>query len=306
MRLDGSGPKHKSNGNESLLGVDGGKEFEIAARPLPEDAAGLNGADCTSHTNQTGQYDGSRLRGVLALLRRDAARYTELGGWHRCLGFYVGATHRFGFWAFSLRSDALRAPIQITYRATKLFWRLLVNVQIAQKARIGPGLCLVHPFDIMIPATSIGDDCLIFHDVTVGTTPVIPGVPKIGNHVNIYVGACILGGIVIGDDAKIGAHCVISRNVPPGSVVLPPPTRVVPAGFARAFDSRMREGGLHGGGSDPGRKRSDASGAKKHEEAERKPTFSGAPVLDSQCAEMEIPADGHDAMAAAAITLPDP
>ncbi|HTP24380.1 MAG TPA: serine acetyltransferase [Anaeromyxobacteraceae bacterium] len=180
----------------------------------------------------------ARLLNVFEALKRDAGRYVNLGGWYRSLGFWVGATHRIDAWSASLPSNAVRVPIRAACRAVQLSWRLLLNVQISPRARIGPGLCLIHPSDIMIPATEIGDDCLIFHDVTIGTNPVPAGCPKIGNHVDIYVGARVLGGIVVGHGAKIGANCVVNRNVPPGCVVVLAPNRVVPATIAAAFGSR--------------------------------------------------------------------
>lgn len=75
--------------------------------------------------------------------------------------------------------------------------------------------------------SEIGEDCLIFHDVTLGTGQ-IPGAPKIGNNVDIYPGARVLGGVVIGDRSMIGANCVVTRDVPPESIILAAPGRVMP------------------------------------------------------------------------------
>jgi serine O-acetyltransferase len=177
-------------------------------------------------------------------LRRDSARYSHLGGWASCPGFWVGAIYRFGVWAHSLPSVFLRIPVITLYRIVKLPWRILLNVYIPPSVKIGPGLCLIHPNNILIAANVvIGEDCLIFHEVTLGTGPT-PGVPTIGNRVDVYVGARVLGGVVIGDASMVGANCVVTRNVPPGSVVVAAPVRVVPrslAPVARAADERARE-----------------------------------------------------------------
>ena len=90
------------------------------------------------------------------------------------------------------------------------------------------GLCLIHPTNVMIGGgVELGEDCLIFHDVTIGTGT-MPGVPKIGNKVDIYPGARLLGGIAIGDGCMIGANCVVTRDVPAGSVVVVAPSRIIP------------------------------------------------------------------------------
>jgi len=168
-------------------------------------------------------------------LRRDAVRYVQLGGWYRNLGFYVGATYRFGAWAHSFRYAALRVPLMALYYLVRLPWRLFFNVQIDPAARIGPGLCLIHPHSVLIPATEVGRDCLVFHEVTIGTNICAPEMPKIGNGVDIYVGARVLGDIVVGDHAKIGANCVVTSNVPAGAVVVPAPNRVVPPKLVEAI-----------------------------------------------------------------------
>jgi serine O-acetyltransferase len=167
---------------------------------------------------------------MLEALRRDSLRYAELGGWLRNAGFWIGAVYRFGMWAHGLRSPLARWPMWILYRLAKLPLRVF-SVELwagARGARIGPGLCLIHPASIFIGAgVEIGEDCLIFHEVTLGTGAA-PGVPKIGDRVDIYVGARLLGGVEVGDGCMIGANCVVTKSVPAGCVVLAPPNRVIP------------------------------------------------------------------------------
>jgi serine O-acetyltransferase len=163
-------------------------------------------------------------------LRRDSQRYQELGGWLGHPGFWIGAVYRFGMWAGALRSPLLRLPMWILYRLVRLPLRVFgVDLWAGPRgARIGPGLCLIHPSGILIGrGVEIGEDCLIFHEVTIGTGAA-EGVPKIGNNVDIYVGARLLGGIHIGDGCMIGANCVVTKSVPAGSVVVAPPNRVIP------------------------------------------------------------------------------
>lgn len=163
-------------------------------------------------------------------IRRDAVRYAEHGGWWSHAGFWIVAVYRFGMWADSLPSSLLRIPLWIAYRLARLpLSRFNVELWAGTRgARIGPGLCLIHPANIMIGReVEIGEDCLVFHEVTLATGA-IPGRPKVGNNVDIYVGARILGGVTVGDRCMIGANCVVTRDVPSDSVVSATPTRIMP------------------------------------------------------------------------------
>ena len=163
-------------------------------------------------------------------LQRDFPKYTLYGRWYINSGFWIVAIYRFGVWADSLPSKALKIPLGVLYRLLKLLFRNNHVLLYAgpRGARIGAGLRLIHPTNILIgPGVAIGEDCLIHNDVTLGTGP-IPGMPKIGNNVTIYPGARILGGVVIGDHAMIGANCVVIRDVPSDSVMLTAPSRAIP------------------------------------------------------------------------------
>lgn len=163
-------------------------------------------------------------------LRRDITKYEDHGRWYTNPGFWIVAIFRFGVWADSLPSKSLRIPMWVLYRLLKLLFRgnhVLLWAG-SRSARIGAGLKLIHPTNIMIGSgVEIGEDCLIFHDVTLGTGR-IPGTPKIGNNVDIYPGARVLGGVKIGDHSMVGANCVVTRDVPPNSIILPAPSRVIP------------------------------------------------------------------------------
>lgn len=163
-------------------------------------------------------------------LRRDITKYDDHGQWFANPGFWIVAIYRLGMWADSLPSVFLRIPMWVLYRLAKLLVRRY-NVHLwagRNGTRIGAGLKLIHPTNIMIGRdVEIGEDCLIFHDVTLGTGQ-IPGTPKIGSNVDIYPGARLLGGVTIGDHSMVGANCVVTRDVPPESIILTPPSRVIP------------------------------------------------------------------------------
>ena len=163
-------------------------------------------------------------------LRRDLEKYEDCGGWYKNAGFWIVAIYRFGMWADSLPSQFLRIPMWGFYRILNLSLRRYnVHLWAGQSGtRIGAGLKLIHPTNIMVGSgVVIGEDCLIFHDVTLGTGQ-IPGTPKIGSKVDVYPGARVLGGVKIGDHSMVGANCVVTRDVPQDSVVVSPPSRVIP------------------------------------------------------------------------------
>jgi serine O-acetyltransferase len=174
-------------------------------------------------------------------LRRD--RQNSPAQWYRRGGFWIVAVYRFGAWADSVPNVVLRIPMWALYLCFKLLLGLFThNIYLwagRGGARIGPGLCLYHPANIMIGrGVEIGADCSIYHEVTLGTGQ-IPGTPKIGNHVTIYPGARLLGGIEIGNNVMIGANCVVTKNVPPDSIILAAPSRAIPRSLstqARRWD----------------------------------------------------------------------
>ncbi len=162
-------------------------------------------------------------------LRHDIRRNSHDGQWYTNPGFWIVAVHRLGMWAHSLPA-IFRIPTWVLYRIFRLPY-FFFHIRLwagARGTRIGPGLRLIHPTNITIDSRAeIGEDCVIFHDVTLGTGQ-IPGAPKIGNNVDIYPGARILGGITVGDRSMVGANCVVTRDVPPDSIFLAAPGRVMP------------------------------------------------------------------------------
>lgn len=99
----------------------------------------------------------------------------------------------------------------------RLFYRPMESLYI-ETPEIGGGLFIQHGFATMITAKSIGENCWINQQVTIGygkgTQP-----PVIGNNVTITCGAKVLGQIYVGDGAVIGANAVVIRDVEPGAVM---------------------------------------------------------------------------------------
>jgi serine O-acetyltransferase len=112
------------------------------------------------------------------------------------------------------------------------FWSIVCGSDVPVNCRLGGGLMMPHPIGIVIhPEAETGPNCIIFQQVTIGTGP-IPGVPVIRGHVDIGAGARILGGVTIGEHAKIGANAVVIRDIPSNSTAVGIPAKILSNGKA--------------------------------------------------------------------------
>ena len=105
-----------------------------------------------------------------------------------------------------------------------------LGVDIHPAARIGRGIMLDHATGIVVGETAvIGDDVSILHSVTLGGTGKETGDrhPKIGHGVLLAAGCKIIGNIVVGEGAKVGAGSVVLHDVPPHVTVAGVPAVIV-------------------------------------------------------------------------------
>lgn len=108
--------------------------------------------------------------------------------------------------------------------------RFLTGIEIHPGAKIGHGVFIDHGAGVVIGETAeIGNNVLIYHDVTLGGTSLETGKrhPTIGNGVMIGSGAGLFGAIIVGDNSQIGSGAVVTRNVPSNCVVVGNPARIV-------------------------------------------------------------------------------
>lgn len=107
--------------------------------------------------------------------------------------------------------------------------RMLTGIEIHPGAKIGQRLVIDHGMGVVIGETAIiGNDCLIYHGVTLGGTSQNKNIrrhPKVGNNVLIGAGAKILGSIEIQDNVKVGANSVVTTDCPANSTVVGIPAR---------------------------------------------------------------------------------
>ena len=108
--------------------------------------------------------------------------------------------------------------------------RCWTGIEIHPGAKIGRRLVIDHGMGIVIGETAeIGDDCLIYHGVTLGGTGKDQGKrhPTIGNNVLISTGAKVLGPFKVGDNARIAANAVVLSEVPENATAVGIPAQIV-------------------------------------------------------------------------------
>jgi serine O-acetyltransferase len=111
--------------------------------------------------------------------------------------------------------------------------RFLTGIEIHPGATIGRRFFIDHGMGVVIGETAeIGDDCSLYHGVTLGGTTWQKGKrhPTLGDNVVIGAGAKVLGPIRIGAGARIGSNAVVVHEVPPGATVVGVPGHVVQKG----------------------------------------------------------------------------
>ena len=115
-------------------------------------------------------------------------------------------------------------------RFLSAFARFITGIEIHPGATIGRRLFIDHGMGVVIGETAIiGDDVYLYHQVTLGGTSSVPGKrhPTVGNRVIVGAGAKVLGDILIGDGARVGANAVVVHPVPAGVTVVGIPARPV-------------------------------------------------------------------------------
>jgi serine O-acetyltransferase len=138
-------------------------------------------------------------------------------------GFHAILMHRFAHKLY-------KAGVPILPRFLSQISRFFTGIEIHPGATIGRRFFIDHGMGVVIgETTEIGDDVLVYQNVTLGGTGNERGKrhPTIGNNVVVGTGAKVLGGITIGSNARIGAGSVVVKPVPDNSTVVGIPGRVV-------------------------------------------------------------------------------
>jgi len=127
-------------------------------------------------------------------------------------------------WVHRLAHRMWRTPgLALAARLVSQLNRFLTGVEIHPGAVIGRRLFIDHGMGVVIGETAeIGDDVMLYHGVTLGGRSMqrVKRHPTLGDGVTVGAGARILGPIVIGAGAQVGANSVVVKDVPAGAVVV--------------------------------------------------------------------------------------
>lgn len=138
-------------------------------------------------------------------------------------GFHAMIIHRIAhlFWTKNFRWLG---------RFTSHIGRWFTGIEIHPGAEIGRRFFIDHGMGVVIGQTAIiGDDCTLYHGVTLGGTSWNKGKrhPTLHNHVVVGAGAKVLGPIEIGQEARIGSNSVVVKSVPAGATVVGIPGHLI-------------------------------------------------------------------------------
>lgn len=132
--------------------------------------------------------------------------------------------------------------------------RWLTGIEIHPSAKIGRRLFIDHGMGVVVGETAeIGDDCTLYHGVTLGGTSWKKGKrhPTLGNHVVVGAGAQVLGPIQVGDHARIGSNSVVVKSVQAGATMVGIPAHEVGSVEYERASGKFDPYGYQDGVNDP-------------------------------------------------------
>ena len=163
------------------------------------------------------------LKDAKQIARRDPAARGVLSVILLYPGFHALIYHRVSHLLYRCRLYSLA-------RWNSQCGRFWTGIEIHPGAKIGSGLFIDHGMGIVVGETAvIGNNCTIYHGVTLGGTGHGKGKrhPTIGDNVLIGAGAKLLGPFTVGNNVMIGANAVVLSEVPDSATVVGVPGRIV-------------------------------------------------------------------------------
>jgi serine O-acetyltransferase len=135
--------------------------------------------------------------------------------------------YRYGHWLQQLPA-LLKWPLMLPYLVAWFLVVICFGIYINVHMKAGKGFAIHNFSGIFLPNTTVGDNFIVFQNVTVGHLRGQGGKPpKIGNNVFLGAGAKVMGDISIGNNVVVGANSLVINNVPDGCSVIGVPARIV-------------------------------------------------------------------------------
>ena len=163
--------------------------------------------------------------GFLALLREDLR--THDGNFLE-QGFWAVAVHRFGNWRMGL-PKIFRAPCTLLYRFLFKFVEWTCGITLPYTVKLGRRVRIWHHGGMILHAHAIGDDVHIRQNTTFGVSSrhSLHQLPTIEDRVDLGCGVAVLGKVTIGHDSVISANAVVVKDIPPRSLAVGAPAKVI-------------------------------------------------------------------------------
>jgi serine O-acetyltransferase len=136
-------------------------------------------------------------------------------------------------WAYRWHHWLWQRGMRFLARAGSQWIRWATGVEIHPGATIGRRLFIDHGMGVVIGETAVvGDDCMLYHQVTLGGTGPVLGRrhPTLGDGVVVGAGAKVLGAITLGDGVRVGANAVVLRDAPAGATLVGVPATIASRG----------------------------------------------------------------------------
>ncbi len=160
---------------------------------------------------------------IAVVFERDPAAKNAIETLIACPGLHAIMLHRVNHWLWMNKLNLLA-------RFGSHIARFLTGVEIHPGATIGRRFFIDHGMGIVIgETTEVGDDCSIYHGVTLGGTSWRKGKrhPTLENGIIIGAGAKILGPITLAEGSRIGSNAVVVKDVPVGATVVGVPGHII-------------------------------------------------------------------------------
>lgn len=177
---------------------------------------------------------------ISVVFERDPAARTRWEILTTYPGVHALLMHRLAHWVWKQRFYWLA-------RFSSHIARWLTGIEIHPGATIGRRVFIDHGMGVVIGETAvIGDDCTLYHGVTLGGTSWNKGKrhPTLEQGVVIGAGAKILGPITIGAQAKIGSNAVVVKDVPANATAVGIPARILDEGKSQQRDEMAQKIGF--------------------------------------------------------------
>ena len=177
---------------------------------------------------------------IAVVFERDPAARTHWEVLTTYPGVHALIIHRFSHWLWGCR-------LRWFARFSSHIARWFTGIEIHPGATIGRRVFIDHGMGVVIGETAvIGDDCTLYHGVTLGGTSWKKGKrhPTLDKGVVIGAGAKVLGPITIGANAKIGSNAVVVKDVPPEATAVGIPARILDQEKARQRDDMAQKIGF--------------------------------------------------------------